>query len=43
MVEEELSKDSKIMKDEEIKEGHEEVKGVIEETIGDKLEVKEII
>ncbi len=43
MVEEELSKDSKIMKDEEIKEGNIEVKEVIEETIGDKLNVKEII
>ena len=43
MVEEEVGKDSKIMKDEEIKEEKEEVKGAAEETIGDKIMVREII
>jgi len=43
MVEEEVGKDSKIMKDEEIKEEKEEVKGAAEEKIGDKIMVREII
>ncbi len=43
MVEEEVSKDSKIMKDEEIKEEKEEHKEAADETIGDRLVIREII